>query len=194
MLISIVEDSGHDNERLRRIINNAISQIDNNDIIDLGSLYIIGKERKIELFHGIKMNHDPYYINRGKDGKAAIVISANLIFKKKQNIFIAAIFKIIALLFLVIASIPIMIWCLKDRNFKFWYIGKEGVIKRKYYNKEISRSERRLVANLLYFIGVHKIYKIYIKEGQYYDINVFEYAVKYRNSILGNFKWLCEPD
>jgi hypothetical protein len=86
--------------------------------------------------------------------------------------------------------LPVLIvWGIKDKNFKFKYIGKESHLSKDYWKLSITREEKRLVAIVLYFIGVHKVFARYKQDGLYTNINIFEYACKYREEKLRTFQW-----
>jgi len=190
----ILENCDAKTNRIKLLLENTLGQINDEDLKGLDSIYILHKSNISKVFKGFNLRYDPMYIRRGKNGKPCITISYEEIYKKRRNKIVQMIIDITRPLFWIMVLPVLIIWDIKDRNMKFRYIGKETTIDNKYLNINISRSERRIVAIVLYFIGVHQIFGKYINDGLYTNINIFEFAVKYRTKTLEGFKWLYDYD
>jgi hypothetical protein len=163
MINLYIYSEDYNKERLQKIIDNTISQIDNGDVSNLDAIYIIAKKKTVEVFPGINMPFDPYYLHKGKNGKPCIVISNESIFRKQRGHIQRIIINVARPIIYVLSVVPLLIWCIKDKNIKFWYLYRENKINNKVYSKAISRSEILLVNSILYHIGIHKIYETYCK-------------------------------
>jgi hypothetical protein len=142
------------------------------------------KEKKVKIFKGFKIPYDPYYVRRSKNGKPAIVISIESIQTKKKTKFQRYILSTILPIFLMITIIPLMVWCIRDRNLKFWYLMGESRIKRKNKPGLIGREMFRLINYVLFYIGIHNAFRIFKSDEFYLNINMYEFATKYRNNKI----------
>jgi len=165
-------------------INKIISLLPRNDIDRIDWLYIIPKKRKVEIFRGFNIPYDPYYLRRGKNGKPTIVISIESIQARNKNRLQRYVLKIIILIFLIVIILPIIIWCIKDKNIKFWYLMGENRVKYKNGKNVIERELFQLINYLLFYIGIHKAFDIFSSDEFYLNINMYEFATKYRDSKI----------
>jgi len=179
-----VDNSIELHDEKKKLIEKILGLLPENDINGIDSIYIIPKIKKVEIFKGLRTQYDPYYVRRSKNGKPAIVISEESIrAKKKSRIY--RYFLVCSLpVLLIIAIIPLTIWCIRDKNFKFWYILGENQIKRKKINAVVGRELLRLINYILFYIGIHKAFDIFSSDELYLNINMYEFATKYLNSKI----------
>ena len=189
MINYYVESNKYDTKILQDICNNVLSQVNPEDYEDLGSIYINDFGKRIEIFRGFKLPFDPMYLRKGFNGMPCITISTEEIYKKKKSRTNRYFLKLLLPFAFVLGFFPMLIWCIKDKNIHFWYIGRDGYINKKYLDDNVSRYEYRFVTRLLFNIGIHKAYDKYAKNDDYFNINIYEYAWNYRESIMKKFKW-----
>jgi hypothetical protein len=192
MVEIVIKSNKYDSEEFKKIVDNLLNQISEEDYFNLGSIYLTDSSYRKELLRYDKYLIDPDYLRRGPNGKPCITMSLEMINKPKMNIVLWIFLKLAAPFICLFLFIPILILCIKNRNFRFWYLARDGYLEKRFINEKSSRIERRLVTRLLYYIGIHKSYDLNISKGTYLNINTCEYAWKYRKNVLVNYSWSSE--
>ena len=159
------ESDDIDRTAIVRSINNTMRQVPLDDRHAIDSIYITTRERKMQMVGSVNVAYPSLYLPNPNSGKPSICISSEELFRERPSGAQQVLMWVAAPLIASFGAIPILIMCVKDRNFKFWYVGKEYRIGRKYLDTRVSKLQRRLVACLLYFIGVRQTYGDYRNVG-----------------------------
>jgi hypothetical protein len=74
MVEIVIRSDKYDIQEIKKIIDNLLNQISEEDYINLGSIYITDSCYRVEVFKQYKHLVDPDYLRRGPDGSAVNLI------------------------------------------------------------------------------------------------------------------------
>lgn len=190
MVDLIISLDNNNAKQIKMIIEDTLTQINDNDISNISAIYIIDKRQIVEVFKGFSIPIDPIYIRKGENGKPCIIISNEYIFQNKRTNIVKLLFFVIRVLLICLGFIPLIVWGISNKNLKLWYILGENSINKKYLHGSHSRVEIRLVNAILFQIGINCVFDKYCSDQYCLNINAFEYATKYRNDKIKSFNWM----
>ncbi len=176
---------------IEHFLSHLIKQIKDINESETIYTYVVSNIKKTQVFNGVKFKNDTYYTHKDKNGNSWIVISDKYLSRSKESIIKKAVIKVALLMFIIAFILPISLififWMIENKSIKIWSINSEKRVKRKNSIKFTSRIELRLVNSIYYLIGMHKIYDTYCNKDICSDLRVFDYASKYRDSMLDKY-------
>ena len=177
-----------DRELVLTVINHLLSFISEDDIATLKHLYIKERVVIVKMFPFIKIPWDAWYARNMDDKEPSIVICYERLLKNKKAIWKVAILIPVAIIFSILLPLLMYMFFLRNNNCKIWLLAQEFKIPYILKHRSYSIIEQKLVATLLFYIGVHIYYPIYGKDGDYMNLNIYEKATIYRKDIIKRYE------